>query len=127
MTEEQKKQAEQMIDELAAKSNPSRLDKLDRQFTAKLARLEKSDKAPADMLERLRLFWRMVQAPDDQVPMKSKALLMAGLGYFASPFDLIPDIAGKLGYLDDAMVLRMVETRLGDLVATFREGEKSSG
>jgi len=123
LTDEQKKKAERLIDDMAAKSDPAQKDKLSRQFADKLARLEKSEHASPEMIERLRLFWRMFQAPDDQVSMKTKALLMAGLAYFASPFDIIPDFAGKLGYMDDAMVLRIIASRLSDEIAAFRDGE----
>lgn len=123
MTEDQEKQAERIVDDLARKSDPSHVDKLDRQFTAKLARLEKDGHAPAEMLAHLRLFWRMFQASDDRVPWKTKALLMAGLAYFANPFDAIPDVAGKLGYLDDALVLRIIHRRLAGEIAQFEAGE----
>lgn len=126
LTDEQKQKAERLIDEMAAKSDPGQKDKLSRQFADKLARLEKSEHAPAEMIERLRLFWRMFQAPDDQVSMKTKALLMAGLAYFASPFDIIPDFAGKLGYLDDAMVLRIIAGRLSDAIAAFRDSDSDT-
>lgn len=120
MTDEQLQKAEALVDEMAQKSDRAGIDKLDRQFASKLARLEKDRDAPPDMIEQLRLFWRMLKAPDDRVPWKAKALIMAALAYFAAPFDLIPDLAGKLGYLDDAMVLRIVTRRLGDEIARFR-------
>ena len=120
MTEEQRKRAERAIDEMAKKSDPDQRSKIDRQFADKLARLEENEQASPEMLEHLKLFWRMFNAPDDQVPWKAKAQIMAALAYFVSPFDLIPDLAGKLGYLDDAMVLRIVARRIADDIARFR-------
>lgn len=113
--------AERLIDEWAQKSSPDKMSKLDRQFGDKLTRLEQRGQASDAMLAHLRLFWRMLQAPDSEVPWKAKSLLMAGLMYFASPFDLIPDIAGKLGYMDDAAVLRVVSRRLETEIAAFRQ------
>jgi uncharacterized membrane protein YkvA (DUF1232 family) len=35
------------------------------------------------------------------VPVKAKATIVAALGYFIFPFDLIPDVAVGIGYGDD--------------------------
>ena len=45
---------------------------------------------------------------------------MAALTYLVSPVDLIPDIAGKLGYMDDAQVTRLVWRSIADVVAAHR-------
>lgn len=46
------------------------------------------------------LLWRLVA--DARVKGKNKALLVTGLAYYISPFDLIPEaIVGPIGYLDD--------------------------
>ena len=114
------KQVDQVIDELAQKSRPSDLDKLSAQLERKLTALDQKGDAPEGMTDRLRLFWDMLNAPDEVVPWTRKAVLMAAVSYFVSPVDLLPDLLGKVGYLDDAMVLRMVEKRLGKTVEAFR-------
>ena len=108
-----------VIDRFAARSKPEDLPKVDRQFAAKLSALEQDGKAPADMIEKLRTLWQLIKAPDDVVPFRGKALAMAALSYFVSPLDLIPDALGGAGYLDDAMVVRMVHTRLEQEIAAF--------
>jgi uncharacterized membrane protein YkvA (DUF1232 family) len=99
---------EQVIDELAAKAAPGDVDKVSRQFTDKLARLQAEGKLAGDVVDKLQAMWSMLQAPDDKVPWSAKAKIMAALTYFVSPVDVIPDIAGKAGYLDDAQVVRLV-------------------
>ncbi len=99
---------EQVIDELAAKATPGDVDKVSRQFTDKLARLQADGKLATDVVDKLQAMWTMLQAPDAQVPWGAKAKIMAALTYFVSPLDAIPDVAGKLGYLDDAQVVRLV-------------------
>jgi len=42
---------------------------------------------------------------DDAVDIKSKVTIVAGLGYFIFPFDLIPDLLPVIGFTDDMSVL----------------------
>ena len=50
---------------------------------------------------------------DPRVPRSSKALLLFGLAWFASPIDLIPEFIPFLGPLDDAVVAILILRRLG--------------
>jgi uncharacterized membrane protein YkvA (DUF1232 family) len=50
---------------------------------------------------------------DSRVPRSSKALLLVGLAWFASPIDLIPEFIPILGPLDDAVVAALILRRLG--------------
>lgn len=50
----------------------------------------------------LQLFY-VAQNPN--VPMKIRAAIIAPLGYFISPIDLIPDITPLLGFTDDTAVI----------------------
>jgi uncharacterized membrane protein YkvA (DUF1232 family) len=43
-------------------------------------------------------------ALDGRVPVGAKAKIAAGIVYFVSPFDMIPDFLGPPGYLDDVVV-----------------------
>jgi uncharacterized membrane protein YkvA (DUF1232 family) len=113
---------EEVIDRYASKAKPGDIAKIDRQFEGKLADLE--NKAPADMVAKLRTLWAMLKLPDSEVPFTSKALIMAALSYFVAPFDVIPDALGKAGYLDDAQVIRLVYSRLGDEIAAFERTHK---
>lgn len=112
--------AEKVLDELVAKADPHDLDKLDRPFHDKLARLKEQGGVSKDMLDQLHVFWEMLKTPDDVVPFKSKALIMGAVTYFVSPVDLIPDGLGFAGYLDDMMIVRIVYGRLGDEIDAFR-------
>lgn len=115
---ELEQRARTVLDELAAASKPEQLVELDRQFEAKLQRVAAD--APAEMLDQLRVLWRMLKVPDDTVKWPAKALIMGAISYFVSPIDLIPDGLGKAGYLDDQLIVRLVYGRLGDEIAAFR-------
>jgi uncharacterized membrane protein YkvA (DUF1232 family) len=47
-------------------------------------------------------------ARDPRVPRGSKALLVVGVAWFASPIDLIPEFIPILGPLDDAVVAALI-------------------
>lgn len=43
-----------------------------------------------------------------KISWKAKSIIIAGLLYFISPFDLLPDYIPFLGYIDDAFVISSV-------------------
>lgn len=62
-------------------------------------------KVGANLLYKvLQLFY---VAKNPNVPMKIRAAMVAPLGYFISPVDLIPDLTPVVGYTDDAAVIAM--------------------
>jgi uncharacterized membrane protein YkvA (DUF1232 family) len=67
-------------------------------------------------------------ARDPRVPRRSKALLVVGALWFASPIDLIPEFIPVLGPLDDAVVaaliLRHILRKAGpDVIAEHWRGD----
>jgi uncharacterized membrane protein YkvA (DUF1232 family) len=46
-------------------------------------------------------------ALDPETPLQAKVVVAAALGYFAMPFDLIPDFIVGVGFLDDAAILAL--------------------
>ena len=109
--------AEDVIDKLAQKAKPEDMQKLDAQFASKLDELERSEKAPKKMIAQLRSLWPLLKRPDSEVPFSKKALVMAAVSYFVSPVDLLPDLLGGAGYLDDAMIVNLVHQRVADVIA----------
>jgi uncharacterized membrane protein YkvA (DUF1232 family) len=64
-------------------------------------------------------------AVDDRVPLRAKAKVAAGIAYFVTPLDMIPDILGPPGFLDDvivaAWILQSIVSELNQLDATILE------
>ena len=57
---------------------------------------------------------------------KNAILVIAGLLYFVSPLDLIPDALPFVGYLDDITVIGFVLSSLGDELLKFEKHEESA-
>ena len=123
MSDADRQTIETFVESLAGRSEREHIPELSRQFAAKLERIADSERAPRKTLDTLRLFWRMLETPDELVPWRAKAWIMAALAYFAAPLDLVPDFAGKAGYIDDAIVVGIVERRVADAIAAFRAAE----
>lgn len=63
---------------------------------------------------------------DPFVSWQRKAIVVAGLIYFISPIDTIPDIAPLVGYLDDLGVITALLKYLGsELVPYYESGYRS--
>jgi uncharacterized membrane protein YkvA (DUF1232 family) len=77
----------------------------------------------------LRLFKGLVRDP--RVPRGSKALLLFGAAWVASPIDLIPEFIPVLGPLDDAVVAALILRHLlraagRDVVAQHWRGDPAT-
>jgi uncharacterized membrane protein YkvA (DUF1232 family) len=124
MSDVSEDKARAALEQLAAESKPEDFRKIDRQFASKIEQLEADGKAPRSMLEQLRTLWEMLKAPDDVVSFKSKTWIMAAMTYFVSPLDLVPDLLGFLGHVDDAIVVRIAWARVASDIAGFERWRK---
>lgn len=73
-------------------------------------RLEDLKRDLVPILKRMPAYAKLVTglAKDPRIAKSDKAKLAAGLGYLASPIDLIPGIIPVLGQLDDILAILMV-------------------
>lgn len=55
-------------------------------------------------------------AQDPQTPMKVRLTLLAAIGYFVVPTDLVPDVIAGLGFTDDATVLMTALSVVGSQI-----------
>lgn len=56
-----------------------------------------------DFLDDVLALWFCLRDP--ATPTAAKATIVAALGYFICPFDLVPDLLPVVGWLDDAGVI----------------------
>lgn len=82
---------------------------LNKKFFSKIKKHAK--KIGAKIIYYALILFYTLQEPS--VPFKAKAIIIGALGYFITPFDLIPDITPAIGYVDDLKAL------LGALTATI--------
>ncbi len=77
--------------------------------------------ADAGLLEGIKTLFRMLTDPDYVVSWEVKSWILAGLVYFISPIDAIPDAIPVVGYLDDAAVVAWILHQLADEVVKYRK------
>ncbi len=75
----------------------------------------------------VKLLWRLTRDP--RVPARSKATLFILMGYIVSPIDLIPDIFGGIGQLDELVITafaldQMLNRVPADVVREHWDGDK---
>lgn len=76
-----------------------------------------------DLTAMIRLLQRYISGQYRAIPWQSLLLIAAGLLYFVTPIDVVPDFISGLGLLDDATVLMFVVHRLRGELDRFRRWE----
>ena len=104
--------------------NPSRLRALIRRSQEEL-RQDRSriGSLRADVPRLVRLGGAIARGEYRNLPWKSLLFLVAGLVYFVTPADLIPDFILGTGFLDDAVVVAYVMKAIRDDLARFEDWE----
>jgi uncharacterized membrane protein YkvA (DUF1232 family) len=115
------REAERILRERAENVSPEDEARVHRELDAKMREASRA-KTPVvrRLLDEAKLLWEMLRNPAFKMPGKAKAILIAGLIYFISPIDLIPDFIPGLGYVDDAFVIALVIKSLRDVIEEYR-------
>ena len=97
--------------------------------TSKIKDLRKDSTGMQQLQHYVATFTRMIKAYRDgtykAAPWKSLLLVTAGIIYFVSPLDLIPDFIPVFGYVDDISILVWIANSLKKDVEEFEEWESS--
>jgi uncharacterized membrane protein YkvA (DUF1232 family) len=64
---------------------------------------ERSKEVVRSFKRELIVYQRVLR--DERTPLAAKLFLALAIGYFCTPFDLIPDFIPVVGHLDDAIVI----------------------
>lgn len=118
----------------ARRMTPEDIEELDQDVPRKLSdkglnNLKDSIGWIEDMLDRVKILFKMVRDRSFKIDLRTKALVAAGLAYFVLPTDMIPDFIPGVGYIDDALVLstlwKLVHEQIDRYVAFLEdEGER---
>jgi uncharacterized membrane protein YkvA (DUF1232 family) len=92
-----------------------------------IERVRKSPKTPGfveQAVQALEDLIQMVEDPDYALPQAVKDQAIAALAYFANPEDMIPDHVPGLGFLDDAIMIKIVEGEFEHELWAYRKFRK---
>jgi uncharacterized membrane protein YkvA (DUF1232 family) len=77
-----------------------------------IERVQKTKKTPSFVREAVQILddlVNMLHDKDYELPKAPRAEILGALSYFANPEDLIPDQVPGLGFLDDAIMIKILE------------------
>lgn len=80
-----------------------------------------------DAATLVRMVRETVRGGYRRLPKRTLVAMVAGLVYFVSPLDLIPDVLPLLGFVDDAAVLFWVVRQVRRDIDEFRAWEREWG
>lgn len=81
-----------------------------------------------NLIAPLGIFVRMIRAHfngSHKLSGSTLGLLVLGLVYFISPFDIVPDFLGFFGFADDLSVILAIYAKLKDEVEEFLDWERT--
>jgi len=92
-----------------------------------IERVRQTKKVPSfvrEAIATLEDLIKMIQDPDYELPRGPRTEVLAALAYFANPEDLIPDQVPGLGFLDDAIMIKIMETEFKHELWGYRQFAK---
>ncbi|MGB3463823.1 MAG: DUF1232 domain-containing protein [Cyclobacteriaceae bacterium] len=111
-------------------NDSNKFDNLADGVNKKFGNLNDEDNKIGQFIHQLKLFVRMVRAhfsgSYSAFSPKSLLIMIAGLVYFITPFDLIPDFIPALGFTDDISVIYFIYKSLNVDIEKFQLWEKEN-
>lgn len=97
-----------------------KIKRINREIPDKLEGLDTSKSFLQDLKEKVKLLFVMVNDKEYKLKKEHKLIFLGALLYFLLPVDLIADYIPGLGFLDDALVLKMVWKSFTDEIETYK-------
>ncbi|MBL7992707.1 MAG: DUF1232 domain-containing protein [Candidatus Kapabacteria bacterium] len=73
-----------------------------------------------NLLGKVKTLYAMLRDKEFAMAWSSKTMVIAGLLYFISPIDLLPDYIPILGYIDDAFVMSVVMNAMASEIERYK-------
>jgi uncharacterized membrane protein YkvA (DUF1232 family) len=92
-----------------------------------IARVRQTKKTPGFVVDAVRVLEdliEMLRDEDYELPRKPREEVLAALTYFANPEDLVPDNVPGLGFLDDAIMIKIMENEFKHELWGYRKFRK---
>ncbi|MFP4090090.1 MAG: YkvA family protein [Cyclobacteriaceae bacterium] len=109
--------------------DPERLRKLLASSVHKIRQVGNDTESLQKLKEQVNTFNRMIRAylsgDYRNIPWKNLLLVTAGIVYFVSPLDLVPDFIPLTGLLDDLTVLMWIFNSVQGSIEEFEEWEQT--
>jgi uncharacterized membrane protein YkvA (DUF1232 family) len=108
----------------AAEQNP---DDIVKAVQSLIDRVKQTKKIPSFVTEAVTVLEdlvKMIQDGDYELPKGPKTEVLGALSYFANPQDLIPDQVPGLGFLDDAIMIKILEDEFRHELWGYRQFAK---
>lgn len=107
--------------------DPDKLKSLLGNTMEKLKDVEGRQELYNDFIGKVNTFVRMMRSVlrgEYELPWKSIILIVAGLVYFVSPLDIIPDFIPLGGFIDDVSIILWIFSTLEDDIEKFSKWER---
>ena len=98
--------------------------KFPRGLVTSVRRTKKTPKFVLTAVESIEDLIQIIEDTDYKAPKRVVDQVLAALAYFANPDDLIPDEIPVLGFLDDAIMIKFVESEFKHELAAYRKFRK---
>lgn len=92
-----------------------------------LAEMRKAKKTPGFVVEAMTVLedlTALIEDEDYKPPAAVRSRVLGALAYFSNPNDLIPDDIPVFGFLDDALMIKLVEAEFAHELWAFRKFRK---
>jgi uncharacterized membrane protein YkvA (DUF1232 family) len=115
LTEKQQAEVRRLVDDISPD------EELEVRATFRRAEKQAVERGVGEeLLENVKSLWSMLTDPDFTVSWETKTWIIAGLAYFISPIDAIPDVIPVVGYLDDVVIVTWVMHEISEEVTKYR-------
>lgn len=108
----------------ASREDQDRILRGAKRLLGEVRRVKKTPKFVLEAMRTLEDLIQVIEDPDYDPPRAVRNQVLGALAYFGNPGDLIPDHIPVFGFLDDALMVKLMEQEFRHELAAFRKFRK---